>query len=841
LNHPNIAAIHGLEESGGRKFLVMELISGETLAERIKRGSIPIDEALGIAKQIADALEAAHDSEKGIVHRDLKPANVKITPAGKVKVLDFGLAKAMESAPASVTLSDSPTLSMAATQAGVIFGTAAYMSPEQARGLNVDARSDIFSFGCVLYEMLTGRQAFQGETVADVLAGVLAREPDLGVLPASVNRRISDLLRRCLDKNPKRRWYAAADIRGEIEAILADPGGLLMRTEPALGKRPLWKRAIPVVISLALGTVIAGVALWNRRPTSVNTAVARFSFALPNDQQFTSPTRQLVSISRDGSQFVYIANDRLYLKSRNASEAIPVQGTELFPGIQNPVFSPDGRFVAFWAADRTIKRIPVSGGAAVTICEASAPFGISWGPNDEIVFGQARRIMRVLANGGSPETIVGGQGPPEVTHGPQMLPGGKAVLFTVGSTVGQVGPGFWDQAKIVVQFLDTGQRKTLIEGGSDARYVPTGHLIYVLRGDLLAVPFDISRTEVTGAPVPVVEGVRVSSVPGSSNTGTAQFDFSDEGTLVYIPRSPSAAPQRQLVFVDHNGKTKPLDLPAAAYLFPRISPDGKQLSVVTDDTKEAITWVYPLTGTTSLRRLTFGGRNDNPVWSADSQWLIIRSNREGKIGLFRQRADGTGTSEPLTERGAGAAGPVHGSGQDQIFPFTQARGGEFDVWIFSLRDKKATPFEVTPGSEKLNAVLSPDGHWLVYSSNETGRFELFVRPYPSGSAKFQITREGGAHPLWAPDGKEIYLDNNGRLYSIAIQSQPNLTWGNPVALPITGFYQQNVRPRHYDITPNGKQFVMVFPLQTITDATNSSQIQIVLNWFRELQQRVPVK
>lgn len=399
LNHPNIATLHAKEEFDGKHFLVMELVEGETLAERIVRGRMAVDQALKIAQQIAEALEAAH--EKGVVHRDLKPANVKITPDGKVKVLDFGLAKAMGSAPASVSLSESPTLSMAATEAGAIFGTAAYMSPEHARGLNVDARSDIFSFGCVLYEMLTGQQAFQGETVADVLAGVMAREPDLSALPARLNPRITDLLRRCIEKTPKRRWYAAADVRLEIEAILADPSGVYIRTEAVSAKRPLWKRAIPVVIGIVAAAVISGVVVWNFRPSSPPPAVTRLSFTLPSDQQFTNVTRQLVSISSDGTQFVYVANNWLYVKSMSAAKAVSVPGTELVPGIQNPVFSPDGRALAFWSTDRTLKRISVSGGAAVPICQADAPFGMSWGADDKIVFGQGDKgIMRVSVNGG---------------------------------------------------------------------------------------------------------------------------------------------------------------------------------------------------------------------------------------------------------------------------------------------------------------------------------------------------------------------------------------------------------------------------------------------------------
>jgi dipeptidyl aminopeptidase/acylaminoacyl peptidase len=522
-------------------------------------------------------------------------------------------------------------------------------------------------------------------------------------------------------------------------------------------------------------------------------------------------------------------------------QSTAVTGTEL-AGVQNPIFSPDGRFLAFWsAADRTIKRIAVSGGAAGTICQADAPFGMSWGPDDAIVFGQADKgIMRVSAKGGAPETIAAVQGN-EWAHGPHMLPGGKALLFTLAYTTGS-GSLRWDQARIIVQLLNSGERKTVLEGGSDARYVPTGHLIYVLRGALWAVPFDIQRLEVTGGPVRIIEGVRVSSVVGASNTGTVQFDFSGNGSLVYIAASSGPESPRRVALADRVGNIKPLPLPPALYVFPRLSPDGKQLAVVTDDGNEAITWIYELSGAASLRRLTFGGRNDSETWSGDGQWLILRSTREGDTALFRQRADGSGSPERLTkpEAGVGQAASGIWSGPNQMFTFTEYKGAEYDVWVYSMADRKATPFDNTPGSEQIVGVFSPDGKWIAYSSNETGKFEIFVQPYPKTTAKYQITRDGGGHPRWSPDGKELFFQNNGNLYSVAIQRQPKLAWGDPVLLSIKGFYQQDVRPRHYDITPDGKQFVMVFPVEALTKTVDSPQIQIVLNWFEELKQRVPV-
>ena len=461
LNHPNIAAIYDLEETHGAKFLVLELVEGETLADLLRRGPLPLDETLNVAHQICEALEAAH--EKGVIHRDLKPANVKVTPEGKVKVLDFGLAKALDSAPASSNLSFSPTLSLGATQAGVVLGTAAYMSPEQARGSNTDARSDIFSFGCVLFEMLTGRAAFDDDTVSDVLASVLKSDPDFDLLPDNLNPRIRDLLRRCLEKNPRRRWYAIGDVRLEIENIRANPVAVVAAAveQPALVVRPKpsWKRVVPPLLATLILGVSAGMSVWYFRPSTPLT-VTRFVVTLAEGLQFTNPGRNLVAISRDGTQMVYVANRGLYHRSMHELEARLIPGTDTQTAVLSPVFSPDGRSIVFLSqSDSTLKKIAVTGGAAVTICPAEFPFGISWGP-EGILFGQGTKgIMRVSESGGKPELLVSLKND-EVASGPQMLPGGKAVLFTLATGTGE---GIFEKAQIVVQILKSGERKLLLD------------------------------------------------------------------------------------------------------------------------------------------------------------------------------------------------------------------------------------------------------------------------------------------------------------------------------------------------------------------------------------------
>src|SRR5262249_33798105 len=602
LNHPNIAAIYDLQESNETRFLVLELVEGETLAERIQRGPIPVEQALGIAKHICEALEAAH--EKGIVHRDLKPANIKITPDGKVKVLDFGLAKALEGAPLQVA-SNSPTLLTAtATNAGIILGTAGYMSPEQARGHAADQRSDNFSFGCVLFEMLTGRQTFQGETVTDIIASVVKSDPDFGALPAKLHPKAEELIRRCLAKNRKDRYHAIADVRVELETIMADPLGLLVKGERVYAPRPWWKRAIPVLVAAMLAGTVVGIAVWNARPSIMPPTITRFLFTLPEGQQFLdnnpvlpAPFLQLLAISPDGMQMVYVANRRLYLRSFSELAARPIAGTEVTQGaLGYPVFSPDSRSIAFWSGDvqaGTVKRIALTGGVAVTICQANYPFGMSWS-NEWIVFGQVDGIKRVSANGGQPELLLSVKG--SRLWEPQVLPGGEAVLYTTvdASTVRAALGGntpILDKAQIVVQSLRSGERKTLIEGSS-GRYLPTGHLTYARGGTVWAVPFDLKRRELTGGPVPVVEGVK-----RALNSQLVYFSVSDTGSLIYIPGPLSTSlAQSTLVLVDRNGGVEPLKLRPAAYQFPRISPDGKRVAVEIDDGNDANIWIYELSG-----------------------------------------------------------------------------------------------------------------------------------------------------------------------------------------------------------------------------------------------------
>ena len=606
LNHPNIATIFGLEHSDGVQYLVMELVSGETLQERVKRdGAVPIEEALAIAKQIAEALEAAH--EKGIIHRDLKPANVKLTPEGKVKVLDFGLAKAFAGDATSEEIGNSPTLSMAATMQGVILGTAAYMSPEQAKGKAVDKRTDIWAFGCVLYELLTGKQAFYGEDITEILAAVVRAEPDWQALSAATPLKVRDLLRRCLQKDKILRMRDAGDARIEIhEALAAPPTAVATPGAPA--------------VHLSAETGVDG---------SLYTALGPSALLSPDGTRLA-----LVASGADQKR-------RIYIRSLDQLQATALSGTE---NARDPFFSPDSQWVGFFA-DGKLKKISVQGGVAVMLCDAPTDRGGSWGEDGTIVFTPdiVVALSKVSSMGGTPQpsTTLDMEVCETTQRWPQVLPGGKTLLFTSGTTAAGLS---LEDADIVVYSMASGQRKTVQRGGFYARYLPSGHVVYMREGTLFALPFDLQRLTVTGQPVPILDGV--AAAPSS---GGAQFSFSETGNLVYVAGG-SGSQKLSLYWMDREGKFQPLLETPGGYSNPAFSPDGKRLALEIFDGKRRDIWVYGWERDT-LARLTFGGGNNGyPVWTPDGQRIVYSSQEKGGVfNLWWIRADGAGDAQRLAE------------------------------------------------------------------------------------------------------------------------------------------------------------------------------------------------
>ena len=832
LNHPNILAVYDVGIHAGTPYIVSELLEGETLRSRLQGGALPSRKAVDYARQIAEGLAAAHD--KNIIHRDVKPDNLFLTNDGRIKILDFGIAKLTRPSDEMVRHPALP----AETEAGMVVGTAGYMSPEQVRGEAVDARSDIFSVGAILYEMLTRHQPFTRETAAETMTAILKEDPPQPHSP-DVSPALARIVARCLEKTREMRFQSARDLAFGLE-VLSDTGpAVALASARATGFS--LRRASPWVVAGALAFGLSGAVAWNLRRPAPPLAVTRFPLVLPPGQLLDGQGgTHVVALSPDGARMAYVATpSRLYLRSMSEVDAKTIPGTERYVGVREPVFSPDGGSIAFYAvADQTLKRMTVTGGTVMTICPADSPTGITWGP-DGIVFGQGRKgIMRVSANGGTPEVLVHVKDG-ETAQAPQILPGGQHLLFTVAT--GTAGDR-WDRARIAVQSLKSGEPKLLIEGGSDARYVPTGHLVYALSGSLYAVPFDAQRLEVKGGPVPIVEGVSRNT---GGVTGAANFSFSNTGSLVYVPGPVSASALFDIGLMDRKGRVEPLKLSPGAYAWPRVSPDGKRIAFANDDDKEAIVWIYDLSGTSTMQRLTSEGNNRFPIWTSDSKRVAFQSDRNGDLAMFWQPADG-GTAERLTKPDQGESHtPESWSPNGDSFLFSVTKGSDVSLWTFSLQDKKATPFGAIHSSNPTNAVFSPDGKWVAYSSTERGMTTIYVQPFPATGTKYQLFAKGSDsphHPRWSPDGKELFYDPRITGFeAVSVTTQPAFAFGKAVEVPKL-FYMAGVPLRTpYDIAPDGKLVGRITPGQREYVRSSVDQIQVVLNWFEDLKARVPTR
>jgi dipeptidyl aminopeptidase/acylaminoacyl peptidase len=813
LNHPHVAAIHGLEEFDGKPFLVLELVEGEDLSERLKRGPIPVDEAMRIAKQIAEALEEAH--EKGIVHRDLKPGNIKVTPDGQVKVLDFGLAKVYSADPASGSAGDrsqSPTLGHAGTAAGLVLGTAAYMSPEQARGRAVDKRTDIWAFGVVLFEMLTGKRLFDAETVSDVLAAVLTRQVDWSALPKGTPPGVRLLLRRCLDRDCKNRLRDIGEARvlaapGEPAAPPAEWPGFRVRG------RSRWAAVLGGLLLTLAGVVVGRVASRTERIRAQPLA----RFALDTGQPLLSSSWHQfggLAVSRDGQRLAWVASDgtveRLYQRTMDSLEERALPETA---GASSPFFSPDGRWIGFFA-DHMLKKISVEGGAPVALAPVRDHRGGCWADGDELVFtpNSFGGLQRIPASGGRPTALTeldASRG--EMSHRwPSAVAGANAVLFTVKTE----GLRSFDDAPIAAVSLKNGKPKRVLDGGTGASYSSSGHLIYARAGALLAAPFDPVRLAVTGAPFTAVEGVS-----RSRSTGSAHYALSRSGTLLSLPGSVDVD-NRMLVRVDVQGRVERLTRETRPFITVRTSPDGRRLALWIGTADDEV-WIHEIERGV-LTRLVPGAANQ--VWSPDGEWIVFGNTRA--YGLSRVRADGSGGPEALLARKHGQR-PTSISPDGKLLAFTEdSPETGSDVWTLSL-DARETQLVLGGRFNESAAVFSPGGRLLAYVSDETGHDEVYVQPFPGPGAKRQVSVGGGTSPVWGRNDGEIFYQRGTDIMGVSVRTGASLLPSPPrkVAGGVVAKTTDDVIAS-WDLGPGGQGFVMPRQLEQ----KQASTLMLALNW-----------
>ncbi len=823
LTHPAIAAVYGLHVSGDVRFLAMELVPGEDLAHRLARGPLPVEEVIRIGRGITEALEAAH--EHGVVHRDLKPANVVITPAGEVKVLDFGLAKAFETQTASPRSSLSPTITSLGTIEGVILGTAAYMSPEQARGRAVDKRADVWSCGCILYEGLTAKRPFDGETISDTLAAVLKLEPVWDALPSSAPRALVDLIRRCLTKDPKERLRDIGEARIILGAL--EKGAPEEATGDRAGAVPsghIARRStvLPWALAAAFAALAAAaVASWwteEEKAPQVVRLVSEQDAVVPN------PRGTSFAISADGARLVYVATEDdaagsgLVVREMDQASGRHLTGAS---GAEHPFLSPDGRGVGFFA-DGKLKRTSLDGGVPISLTEVSEGRGGSWSEDDLIYYAPTitEPIYRIPAAGGKPEQVTTlDAARDELSHRyPVILPGGKAILFTVG----YLGHGF-ERASIGIKSFGAPSHEILIETGTWPRYLPTGHLAYVSAGTLFVVPFDIDALKITGSAMPLLQGVQ-----WESGTGLAAYDVSVNGILVYL--KGEATDRRRLLRVSRRGESAPLSEQFQAWNYPRFTPDGKRVVVEIEGVTHDI-WVLDVERGT-LGRLTFEGGAHLPSVSPDGLSVVYdATSRADGGGIFLRRLDGTGQETRLTTYSKGRQRALGLSPDGRTLLYSDiGEGRSTDVMAITMEGNRTPVPVLSEKHEEWGAQLSRDGRLNAYVSSATGRPEVYVRSYPEAGGRWQISIDGGRMPVWSRDGAELFYVGGNTLMAVGIDTDPVFSAGRPEAL-FEGNYFPFDRGTTYDVAPDGKSFVVV----ALGDTGRRPMLNVVLNWFEEIR------
>jgi len=810
LNHPNIAAIHGLQDSDSVRSLVLEFVDGPTLADRIGGRPMPLDEVLAIARQIADALEAAH--ARGIIHRDLKPANVKVRPDGTVKVLDFGLAKALEGrSPQEAVnfgVSQSPTItSPAMTRIGVVLGTAAYMSPEQARGHEADERSDLWAFGCVLFEMLTGRRAFEGDEVSDTLAAVLRAEPDQKALPAATPASVRRLLRRCLEKNPKRRLADIRDARLELDESSAEP----LAETPSAGRRSPWRERI--AWSFAVVGLVAAIAaaawLWLHETPSVPTA--QFAILAPNDTAL-APDANTVAVAPDGESVVFGAGGsdapwQLWWRSMDGLNVRPLAGTE---GARMPFWSGDSKSIGFYA-DGKLKRVEVGGGPVRTLADVDStiPLGGAWNSEGIILFAPSfgRPIVRISASGGASTAVTTlKEGDPQVHNSPFFLPDGRHFLYSAAT-----GP-----STHVVYFasLDGGAPVRLVETNSPAQYAEPGYVLYMKDQALMAHPFDAQHGTLVGEPVSVATSVVL---------GGVVFSVSTTRTLIYRSTSTS----NELVWVDRQGHRTGVAAPVAAYESIALSPDGKRIAFDRYSSTDQDVWVHDIERQLSSRFTMQGRLNNVPVWSPDGSTIAFATIRNGGLDIYQRKVGATSDDDEVLRANAI---PI-------LFPSDWSRDGRFlmyyrtdtktrlDTWVLPLFGDR-TPMKIlgTPYNES-QGQFAPDGKSFAFVSDESGQPQVYLQSFPSPTLQAQVSTGGGTQPRWRPDGRELfYLAPHGKIMAVSMRGSATLETDAPRPLFNTPLDSGALR-QTYAVSPDGQRFLLQTP-----SASSSSTLTVVLNW-----------
>jgi len=833
LNHPNILAVHDVGMNNGAPYIVSELLDGEELRAQLKDGAFTLRRALDYAKQIAEGLAAAH--ERGITHRDLKPENVFITSDGRVKILDFGLAKLRPQR--SQVISSEVATQRQITDPGTVMGTVGYMSPEQVRGNQADHRSDIFSFGSILYEMLSGRRAFQRDTVAETMTAILKEEPvELSEVSATTNPQLDRIVRRCLEKKPERRFQSAHDLGFALDALSTPSGSVNQLSAPT--DRPLLSREylgwLVAIGALATAAVALLFAYNARKNSGTPVAVKQFALAQPAEGALVMQSAPAVLLSPDGSHLVSTVRtaEKPQLIDHELSSAAtrPIEETQ---GAADPFFSPDGKWLGFFAGG-LLKKVRLSGGVPETLCKAENSRGDTWASDGSIVFtpGTDSPLYRVSADGGPVEALstVDASAKERSHRWPSALPGGKAILFSVAYQTGNP----FDDANVAVLDRSTGKHKIIIKGGVFAHYVDPGYILYARRSTLVAVPFDLNRLEVTGPSVVVQENVE-----GLKANGRVQYSLSDNGDLAYVEGradDPRDAAQ-PLVWIDRKGVEQVLSESRQRYSKPRLSADGRTLFVEVADPEAAI-WSYNIERGT-LSRITYGGVSYGPIPSPDGQRLAYEATRDGVAGALVSQVDGSGEQRLSSTKRLHVPTSWTSDGSGVVVT-AGAESGYTEVWLIPVIGDHTPQVLVQGPFNAGGARVSPDGHWLAYVSDESGRSEIYLRGFPNAGARIQISADGGIGPVWSRSGRELFFRNGDQIFGVSMSLGTQAVAGKPQVLFSRLIGEDASGPAYniiadFDVSPDGQRFVM---RKYTAEARNPPKAIVILNWREELKRKM---